>query len=287
MTNSPSLGEKFKHCDTLGMTALELGESELLAYDSKRLFFIENTPFAVNQILDEPNDKVLSSTQYLAKLLSLKKEESMASDKNFAQYLADRKDFGPKPSVPPLSEASGYVQPYQDSPLDEEAVGRNVFINMISRARRYIWIMTPYLIVDEAMDEVLTTAAKSGVDVRIITPGIPDKPYVYEMTRANYLALLEGGVRIFEYSPGFAHSKLFLADDESVAVGTVNLDFRSLYLHFEDGVWLYRADCVADVRRDFDETFPQCREITLADAAKVHLPRRLFRAALRLISPLM
>ena len=202
-------------------------------------------------------------------------------------YLADRKDFGPKPSVPPLSEASGYVQPYQDSPLDEEAVGRNVFINMISRARRYIWIMTPYLIVDEAMDEVLTTAAKSGVDVRIITPGIPDKPYVYEMTRANYLALLEGGVRIFEYSPGFAHSKLFLADDESVAVGTVNLDFRSLYLHFEDGVWLYRADCVADVRRDFDETFPQCREITLADAAKVHLPRRLFRAALRLISPLM
>ena len=158
---------------------------------------------------------------------------------------------------------------------------------MISRARRYVWIMTPYLIIDEAMDEILTTAAKSGIDVRIITPGIPDKPYVFEMTRANYLALLRGGVRIFEYTPGFVHSKLFLADDESVAVGTVNLDFRSLYLHFEDGVWLYRTDCIPDVRADFDATFPLCREITLADAEKVRLPRRLYRAVLRLLSPLM
>ena len=183
--------------------------------------------------------------------------------------------------------AMGYVQPYMDSPLDDEAVGRTVFMNMIARARHYVWIMTPYLIIDEAMAETLTNAAKAGIDVRIITPGIPDKPYVYEMTRANYSPLLEGGVRIFEYSPGFVHSKLFLSDDLSAAVGTVNLDFRSLYLHFEDGVWLYRAACMADIRADFDQTFPQCREVTLAQARQVPLPRQFYRAILRLISPLM
>ena len=202
-------------------------------------------------------------------------------------YVSKGEGVDPPPPRALLPRAAGFVQPYLDSPLDEEAVGRNVFINMISRARRYVWIMTPYLIVDEAMAEILTTAAKSGIDVRIVTPGIPDKPTVYEMTRANYEPLLKGGVRIFEYTPGFVHSKLFLADDESVAVGTVNLDFRSLYLHFEDGVWLYRAACVPDVRADFDATFPQCREVTAADAAKVRLPRRLFRAILRLLSPLM
>ena len=186
-----------------------------------------------------------------------------------------------------VPEAEGFVQPYLDTPLDDEAVGRTVFMNMISKARRYVWIMTPYLIVDDAMVETLTAAAKADVDVRIITPGVPDKPYVYELTRANYAPLLEGRVRIFEYSPGFVHSKLFLSDDESVAVGTVNLDFRSLYLHFEDGVWLYRAGCVETVRQDFDETFPQCREITLADARRVRLPRRLYRSVLRLLSPLM
>lgn len=183
--------------------------------------------------------------------------------------------------------APGFVQPYIDTPLDDEAVGRTVFMNMITKARRYVWIMTPYLIVDDAMVETLTAAAKAGVDVRIVTPGIPDKPYVNELTRANYGPLIEGRVRIFEYSPGFVHSKLFLSDDESVAVGTVNLDFRSLYLHFEDGVWLYRAGCVEDVRADFDRTFPQCREVTPADVRRVRLPRRLYRAVLRLLSPLM
>ena len=194
-------------------------------------------------------------------------------------------DLPPEPAR--LAAAVGYVQPYLDSPLDDEAVGRAVFSNMITRARRYVWIMTPYLIVDEAMTETLTNAAKAGIDVRIITPGIPDKPYVYELTRANYGPLLEGRVRIFEYSPGFVHSKLFLSDDDSVAVGTVNLDFRSLYLHFEDGVWLYRADCVRDVRADFDRTFPLCREVTLEEARRVRLPRRIYRSLLRLLSPLM
>ena len=166
-------------------------------------------------------------------------------------------------------------------------MGRTVFSSVVTNARRYVWIMTPYLIIDEAMAETLTNAAKAGIDVRIITPGIPDKSYVYELTRANYEPLLKGGVRIFEYSPGFVHSKLFLSDDGTAAIGTVNLDFRSLYLHFENGVWLYRADCLPEVRADFDRTFPQCREVTMDDARRVRLPRRIYRSLLRLLSPLM
>lgn len=202
-------------------------------------------------------------------------------------YVAQDQAAEQRPRFDPQPEAVGFVQPYLDSPLDDEAVGRIVFSNVITGARDYVWIMTPYLIIDEGMAETLTNAAKAGIDVRIITPGIPDKPYVYEMTRANYEPLLAGGVRIFEYSPGFVHSKVFLSDDITAAVGTVNLDFRSLYLHFEDGVWLYRASCIPNIRADFDATFPQCREVTLSEARNVNVFRLLYRSILRLLSPLM
>ncbi len=202
-------------------------------------------------------------------------------------YVAKAQSIAQKPEPCGFSEAVGFVQPYLDTPLDDEAVGKNVFSNVITGAKNYVWIMTPYLIIDEGMAETLTNAAKAGIDVRIITPGIPDKPYVYEMTRANYLALLEGGVRIYEYSPGFIHSKVFLSDDNTAAVGTVNLDFRSLYLHFENGVWLYRAGCISAIRDDFDATFPQCREVKLEEAANIGVLRQLYRSVLRLMSPLM
>lgn len=190
----------------------------------------------------------------------------------------------PRPQSCPAGK--GYVQPYGDSPLDFEATGRAVITNMVARAKRRVWIMTPYLIIDDTMAETLSNAAKSGLDVRIITPGIGDKAYVHEATRANYAALLENGVRIFEYTPGFVHGKVFLADEDYGMVGTVNLDFRSLYLHFEDGVWLYKADCLGQIQQDFAQSFPQCREIHLADC-RVSLVRWLYRAVLRLISPLM
>lgn len=202
-------------------------------------------------------------------------------------YVAQEQAVDQKPEFALLPKKLGYVQPYLDTPLDDEAVGRIVFSNVITGARNYVWIMTPYLIIDEGMAETLTNAAKSGIDVRIITPGIPDKPYVYEMTRANYDPLLAGGVRIFEYSPGFVHSKVFLSDDITAAVGTVNLDFRSLYLHFEDGVWLYRADCIAAIRADFDASFPQCREVKLEESSRISVLRHLYRSILRLLSPLM
>lgn len=147
--------------------------------------------------------------------------------------------------------------------------------------------MTPYLILDDKMATALCNAAKTGVDVRIITPGIPDKRYVYIVTRANYDQLLAAGVRIFEYTPGFVHSKVCFADGLYAVVGTVNLDFRSLYLHFENAVYLYDCAAVGQVQRDFEDTFPRCREVTLARMRHKGFLRRLVQTILRLFSPLM
>lgn len=181
----------------------------------------------------------------------------------------------------------GFVQPFADSPLDNEAVAETVFLNLITKARRSAYIMTPYLVLSDKLISVLSVAAKNGVDVRIITPGIPDKAYVFSVTRAHYEDLCRAGVRIFEYSPGFVHSKVFCVDGQYAMVGTVNFDFRSLYLHFEDGVLMYRADCVGAVEEDFLKTQEVCHEVTLAEARSVWFPIRLYRAFLRLFSPLM
>lgn len=181
----------------------------------------------------------------------------------------------------------GYVQPFSDSPLDSEGVGETVILNMISRAKRSVYIMTPYLILDDKMTTALCNAAKMGLDVRIVTPGIPDKWYVYAVTRANYPALTEAGVRIFEFTPGFLHSKVFCVDGKTALVGTVNLDFRSLYLHFENGVWMHEADCISAISEDFEKTFAVCREITHRMTTKVPVPVRIFRSLLHLFAPLM
>ena len=196
---------------------------------------------------------------------------------NFAQYLA-----------PPLATAgTGYVQPYCDSPLDFEPVGENVYLNLINHAKHSVYIMTPYLIISDTMQSALTTAAKSGVDVRIITPHVPDKRYVHTLTRSYYECLIEAGVKIYEYTPGFIHSKVFCVDDEYATVGSVNLDFRSLYLHFENGVLLYKADAIPAIRADFDETFDQCHLVSLVECRAVPLPTRLFRSLLRMFAPLL
>ena len=194
-----------------------------------------------------------------------------------------------KPERPPRvsNMPHGYVQPFADSPLDGEAVGDTVFFNLITKARHSVYIMTPYLVISDKMISALTVAAKNGVDIRIITPGIPDKKYVYAVTRAHYADLLACGVRIYEFTPGFIHSKVFCVDGEYAVVGTVNFDFRSLYLHFEDGVWLYRADCVEQVAQDFQRTFPVCHRMTLAECRSWPLLRRLIGSILRLFSPLM
>lgn len=200
-----------------------------------------------------------------------------------------RKDAEPVP-LPPATELGagcGYVQPFTDCPLDSENVSETVFFNMISRARKSVYIMTPYLILDTTMRAVLCAAAKSGIDVRIITPGIPDKKYVFAVTRANYDELLEAGVRIYEYTPGFIHSKVVCVDLESAVVGTVNMDFRSLYLHYEDGVYLYNADAIAQVAEDFTDTLPLCREVRLQEHRERGLLTRIVEMLLRVFSPLM
>lgn len=185
-------------------------------------------------------------------------------------------------------ESKGYVQPYSDTPLDDENVGENVYLNMINRATKYIYIFTPYLIPDQEMIVALCNAAKSGVDVRIVTPGIPDKKVVYQLTRSHYARLLKKGVRIYEYTPGFLHSKCFVCDDQYATVGTINLDYRSLYLHFECGVFLYQTPSVTQVYEDMMTTFDVSREITYADCQRKYpLVARMAQAALRLLAPLL
>lgn len=198
----------------------------------------------------------------------------------------DIEQFRPT-QFPPIPPSQGVVQPFSDNPLDENAVGETVYLNMIGRAKRYVYINTPYLILDSAMQTALCSAAQSGVDVRIITPHIPDKWYVHAVTRSYYPVLIESGVKIYEYTPGFMHCKTFAVDDMYGVVGTINLDYRSLYQHFECGVWLYNTESVIQIRDDFLKTLELCHEFDL-QAYRARSPlRRAGTAILRLFAPLM
>ncbi len=189
---------------------------------------------------------------------------------------------------PEAALASGYfVQPYADNPLDNEAVGETVYLNLISKAKRYVYIMTPYLIISDCVNTALCNAAKSGVDVRIMTPHIPDKPLVFELTRSHYEPLLEAGVRIFEYTPGFVHAKNLVSDDLYGVVGSINMDYRSMFLHFEDAVWLYRDPTVLDIKADFLASQIKCQPVTLEQCLAHSWLRRLFRSILRVLGPLL
>ncbi|MDD3942619.1 MAG: cardiolipin synthase [Sphaerochaetaceae bacterium] len=183
--------------------------------------------------------------------------------------------------------SDGYVQPFGDSPLDGENIAENAYIQIINHAKDYVWITTPYLIMDTQMSNALCVAAQSGVDVRIITPNFPDKWYVHPVTRSNYLPLLSAGVRIFEYTPGFMHAKMFVSDDEVSIVGTTNMDYRSFYMHFECGVAFFRSSVAAHVRNDILRTLDLCTEITLFEEESKTLPVRFARSVLKLFSPLM
>lgn len=184
-------------------------------------------------------------------------------------------------------EGSGYVQPFCDTPLDHETVGENVYMNIINRAKEYVYICTPYLIIDNEMMTALCLAAKSGIDVRLMTPGIPDKKIVFLLTQSYYEQLLEAGVKIYEYQPGFLHAKSFVCDDKIGVVGTINLDYRSLYLHFEDGVWLYKNRVIEDIKVDFLNTLEYCNPISLEFCRGRSLLVRAMQSVLRLFAPMM
>lgn len=190
-------------------------------------------------------------------------------------------------SADQVPEAKGFVQPYMDTPFDDETLGENVYLNMIGSARRYIWIYTPYLVTDNEMLTALKLAAKRGVDVRIVTPGVPDKKFVYWLTQSNYQNLIEAGVRIYQYKPGFIHAKCVLSDDEAATVGTINFDYRSFYHHFECGVYLYRAQAVAELKKDMEQTFPVCEEITKSWCRDKFVKTNVIGPLLKLLSPLM
>lgn len=185
------------------------------------------------------------------------------------------------------AQQRGYVQPYADSPLDGEQVGEEVYISMVNKAEKYCWFITPYLIITDEMTHALTLAAKRGVDVRIITPGIPDKKMVYSVTRSFYHNLVKHGVRIYEWTPGFCHAKMSVADDRMATCGTINLDYRSLYHHFENGCFLADCDAVLEIRDDLIRTMGESREVTEQYKEGRSAGLRLGQLILRLFAELL
>lgn len=203
-------------------------------------------------------------------------EEKQVEFYKYLGYLAGRN-----------KEAKGYVMPYGDWPLDNDKVGESVYIDILNHAGKYVHIMSPYLILDGEMEHALKYAAKRGVEVKLILPGIPDKKAPYALAKTHYKALLEAGVRIYEYTPGFVHAKVFVCDDYKAVVGTINLDYRSLYHHFECAAYLYEVECIGDIEKDFQETLKQCHAITRRDVKREKLYYRIAGILMKIVAPLL
>lgn len=205
---------------------------------------------------------------------------------NMEKYL-EKTSFYPNDLDVEEVQTSGYVIPYADNPVDSENVGENVYIDILNQAKEYVYIMTPYLILDGEMLHALTFAAKRGVDVRIILPHIPDKWYAFVLARANYKALLKAGVKVYEYTPGFVHAKVFVADGERAVVGSMNLDYRSLYWHYECSAYLYKVPAVADIHKDFIDTQAMCEQVTDETVKKISVFSRVAAFVLKIVAPLL
>lgn len=195
-------------------------------------------------------------------------------------------DFIPSAFEEKGDGSDGYVLSFSDSPLDNESVGESVYTDMLYQAKDYIYITTPYLAIDSELQTALCMAAKRGVDVRMITPGIPDKKLVYRLTRSYYPTLLRAGVKIYEYTPGFIHAKSYVCDDELCVVGTINMDYRSLYLHFECGTLMYNNPEIKQIKKDDLDTMEKCRKVELSDM-KTNFLGELLDSFLRSIAPLL
>lgn len=198
---------------------------------------------------------------------------------NYQRYLT--------PKRAGLRRELGYVIPYADSPFDNENVGEEVYFHILNHAKKYVHIMTPYLILDNEMITTLTRVAKSGIEVVIIMPHIPDKWYAFVVAKTYYQELIEGGVQIYEYTPGFVHAKVFVSDDDTATVGTINLDYRSLYLHFECGAFIYNNSEIDKIERDFQQTLAKCHKVTLMEVKNRTLLTKITGQVLRLVAPLM
>ena len=166
-------------------------------------------------------------------------------------------------------------------------MGENIYLNIINRAKNYVYIFTPYLIIDHEMLTALCNAAKDGVDVRIVTPGIPDKKMIFLLTQSYYAPLIQSGVKIYQYTPGFIHAKCFVCDDEIATVGSINLDYRSLYLHYECGIYMYRSKAVRQVKEDVLNTIEQSKTISLGFCQNREWYVKVLQCLLRLFAPLL
>ena len=187
----------------------------------------------------------------------------------------------------PKINTKGYVMPYGDCPLDDDKVGEQVYIDILNRAHSYVHIMTPYLILDGEMENALKFAAERGVDVKIILPGIPDKKVPYALAYTHYRALLRKGIEIYQYTPGFVHAKSFVSDNLEAVVGTINLDYRSLYHHFECATYMYDVDCIPEIEDDFTKTLQKSEQITLANMKNQPFSRKFRGFLLKCIAPLL
>lgn len=223
-------------------------------------------------------DAVTSFTMMFLQMWNITEKEP----EDYGRYLRDPEFF-----YPPELSMEGFVIPYGDSPLDQETVGELVYLDIINTARNYVHIMTPYLILNYELVQALQFAAKRGVETIIIMPHIPDKEYAFLLAKAHYEELIRAGVQIYEYTPGFVHAKVFTSDDEKAVVGTINMDYRSLYLHFECAAYIYRNEVIKDVERDFKETLAQCQVITLEECRHYPWYKKLAGRVLRLFAPLM
>lgn len=205
---------------------------------------------------------------------------------SFVPTEEDYSKFRPYVHHPQPFDSDGIVQPFSDTPLDDENLGENVYLEIINQAEDYVYIYTPYLILDNEMITALKLASKRGVEVRLITPGIPDKKIIFRLTRSYYLPLIKAGVKIYEYKEGFVHAKNFLSDDKLAVVGTINLDYRSLYLHFECGTFMVGCSALRDIKEDFNRTIGRCTQI-LEENCKTSFFGLLFDGVLRALSPLL
>ncbi len=186
-----------------------------------------------------------------------------------------------------IPSAAGYVLPFADSPLDDYQTGEAVFLDTLGRSAKYVHIMTPYLIIDDTMKNAIKLAALRGVEVSLILPGIPDKRAAYAIAKSHFPELLEAGVNIYEYTPGFVHAKVMTCDDERGMVGSINLDYRSLYHHFECAAYLYKCDAIADIEKDFQETLLKCTKVTPEMMKYGRLEYKLASLLLKFVAPLM
>lgn len=200
---------------------------------------------------------------------------------------SDYENFIPVINEYENTSSDGFVQPFSDSPLDNEHVGKLVYMQLINTAERYVYITTPYLILDYEVMTALQFAAKKGIDVRIITPHIPDKWYVHHIAWNTYPDLIKAGVKVYEYTPGFIHAKSCIADGKTAVIGTINLDYRSLYLHFESAAILYRCSTIESMKRDFDETLALSHKITMQECRNRPLIKKISGCLLKMFSPLL